>query len=277
MIYLVWFILICVALFFIKKFLNKFKLFKVGCLVPVVGGVKSGKSTVSCFVVDSTFKHNLRVTKFKNFFRKLFKKPLQLLPVIYSNVPLNVDYVPVTRALLLRQEKPIEGSVVYLQEASLVADSQLIKNMDLNNALLLFFKLCGHQGISVVLDTQSTSDLHYSIKRSMSQTIYVRHLIKWIPFLIVAEVVEYNFTEDGSFTFAQNEDMDNIVKKVLIPKRIWKKFDCRAYSILTDKKPYVQSAVVKKGTLKDLKARNIISFRPEFNISMEDENEKKKL
>lgn len=273
--FLIWFILICVAIFFVRKFLNKFKLVKIGCLVPITGGVKSGKSTFSCFVVDKTYKRSLRSIKIKNFFRRLFKKKEQLLPVIYSNVPLNMDFIPVTRALLMREEKPIEGSVVYLQEASLVADSQLIKDKELNNDLLLFFKLCGHQGISVILDTQSTSDLHYAVKRSMSQTFYVRHIVKWIPFFLIAEVIEYNYSEDGSFTFAQTKDTDELVKRVIIPKRIWKKFDSRAYSVLTDDKPYVTEKLIKRGSLPDLKARKIISFRPEFNIDKGVKNEKK--
>ena len=277
MIYVVYFILVCVALFFVFKVLNKFKVPKIGSLVPVNGGIKKGKSTLSCGLTRATYKRSKRSIKIKNFFRRLFKKEEQLLPVVYSNVPLNMDYVPVTRSLLLREQKPIEGSVVYLQEASLVADSQLIKDKDINNELLLFFKLCGHQGVTVILDTQSISDLHYAIKRSMSQVFYVQHTIKWIPFFLVLEVIEYMYSDDGSTIFAQTKDTDELVKRVILPKSVWKLFDSRCYSVLTDDKPYVPTNIVKKGSLKDLKARSIISFRPEFNIEKKeiDVNEKK--
>lgn len=268
---LIYFILICVALFFVRKFLGRFKIPKTGCLVPINGGVKSGKSTVSCAVVYANYKRSLRSIKFANFFRRLFRKEPFPLPVIYSNVPLNLDYVPVTRDMLLLNVKPIRGSVMYLQEASLLADSQLIKDKDVNNQLLLFFKLCGHVGYkSVVLDTQQISDIHYSIKRSASQCFYVRSLVKWIPFFLIAEVLEYTYSEDGSIIFAQNKDMDEIVKKVLIRKSIWKKFDAYAYSSIVDNKPFAPSNIIKKGSLKDLKVNEIVSFRDDFNLKLRD-------
>lgn len=276
MVYVIYFILIAIAIFFVLKFFNKFKVPKIGSLVPVNGGIKKGKSTFSCALTRTTYKRSRRSIKFKNFIRRIFNKKEQLLPVIYSNVPLNIDYVPLTRSILLREEKPIEGSVVYIQEASLVADSQLIKDKEINNELLLFFKLCGHQGITVILDTQAISDLHYAIKRSMSQVFYVQHTTKWIPFFLIVHVIEHMYSDDGSTVFAQTKDTDELVKRVIIPKSVWKMFDSRCYSVLTDDKPYAPTNIVKKGSLDDLKARSIISFRPGFNfVKKEKENDKK--
>lgn len=269
--FIIYFILISVCVFFVHKFLSKFKFPKTGCLVPVVGGVKCGKSTFSCALVRSAYKRSLRSVKFTNFFRKVFNsnKPQLDLPVIYSNVPLNCDFVPLTKDLLLRKTRPIVGSVVYLQEASLVADSQLIKDKDINNELLLFFKLCGHEGVQVILDTQSTSDVHYSIKRSMSQIFNVQHTVKWLPFFLICEVMEYGYSEDGSILFAQNKDSDDVVKRVIIRKSIWKMFDSRAYSSLTDNKPLEPTNIVKGVELYSLKVDKVVSFRPEFNVVVE--------
>ena len=265
---LIYIILICVVLWFVRRFLSKFKVPQTGCLVTVDGGVKAGKSTLSCAIVRSKYKHNLRSTKIANFFRRICRKPEYRLPVIYSNVPLNCDYVPVTRSLLLRETKPIEGSVMYLQEASLVADSQLIKDPVLNNKLLMFFKLCGHQGLTVVVDSQTVSDLHYSEKRSTSQVFYVRNTIKWIPFFLLVNVIETVYSEDGSMVFAQNKDADELVKKVLLSKGIWKMFDSRAFSSLTDYLAYDNTPVVHGKNLSDLKVRELVSFRPEFNLKV---------
>jgi hypothetical protein len=167
-------ILIGLLVFFAIKFFIKFKTPKLNSLVMVTGGVKCGKSTLSVHMAITTFKRNLFKVKFKNFFRKLFKKPLQELPLLYSNVPLAINYVPVTRDMLMRKERFVYGSVVYIQEASLLADSQLIKDKDLNNQLLLFFKLFGHEskGGTCILDTQCIGDVHYSIKRSISEYFY---------------------------------------------------------------------------------------------------------
>lgn len=233
----------------------------------VTGGVKTGKSTLSVHITISRYKHNVRVIKFKNFFRKLFHKPLRELPLLYSNVPLAIPYVPVTHGLLTRQERFVYGSVVYLQEASLVADSQLIKDKDINNSLLLFFKLFGHEtkGGTCVVDTQSVSDVHYSLKRSLSEYFYIHHLTKWIPFFLIAHVLENRYSDDGSVIGVDNQDLELSLRKVFIPKRCWKYFDCYSYSCLTDNLPVVRKIVYNNLQTRDLKAYNIISFRPEFN------------
>ena len=186
--YLLWFILIAIVLFFIAKFMKQFKVAKIGSLCLVNGGVKCGKSTLSVSIVRSEYKSRVRKTKFMNFFRKLFHKPLKELPLLYSNVPLACPYVPLTDDLLLRKKRFVYGSVIYCQEASLVADSQLIRDMDINQRLLLFNKLIGHEtkGGVIVYDTQCISDLHYSIKRCLSNYIYVHHLVKWVPFFNIS-------------------------------------------------------------------------------------------
>lgn len=278
MLYLLYFILICIALFFVKKFLNKFKVPKLNSLVMVTGGVKCGKSTLSVHMAISTYKCNLRNTKFKNFFRKIFHKQQQELPLLYSNVPLAIKYVPVTRDMLLRRERFVYGSVVYIQEASLVADSQLIKDKELNNQLLLFFKLFGHEskGGTCILDTQCIGDVHYSLKRSLSEYFYVHHLVKWIPFFLVAYVVEDRYSDDGTIITTETKDTEENLKKVIIPKKTWKYFDCYSYSVLTDDLKVSKNVVNNNLQTIDLKAYNIVSFRDEFNVEKEKkENEKK--
>ena len=271
MLYVIYFIIICVALFFVKKFLNKFKVPKLNSLVMVTGGVKCGKSTLSVHMAISTYKANRRKVKFKNFFRKLFHKPLQELPLLYSNVPLAINYVPLTHDMLLRRERFVYGSVVYIQEASLVADSQLIKDKELNNQLLLFFKLFGHEskGGTCILDTQCISDVHYSLKRSLSEYFYVHHLVKWVPFFLIAYVVEDRYSDDGTIITTETKDTEDNLKRIIIPKRTWKYFDCYSYSVLTDDLKVNKKLVDNNLQTQDLKAYKIVSFRDEFNIEKE--------
>ena len=264
--YVVYFILIAVALFFVKKFLNQFKIPKTGSLTLVNGGVKAGKSTFSVALARREYKARVRSTKFRNFFRKLFKKPLVELPLLYSNVPLACPYVPLTDDLLLRKKRFVYGSVIYCQEASLVADSQLIKDMDVNERLLLFNKLIGHetQGGCLIYDTQCISDLHYSIKRCLSNYFYIHHLVKWIPFFLIAYVEENRYSDDNSIIGVQDKDIEEKLKKVIIPKRTWKYFDCYCYSVLTDDLPVEKTIVKNNLQTQDLKANEIISFRKNF-------------
>lgn len=254
--------------------MRQFKVAKIGSLCLVNGGVKCGKSTLSVSIVLSEYKSRVRKTKFMNFFRKLFKKPLEELPLLYSNVPLACPYVPLTDDLLLRKKRFVYGSVIYCQEASLVADSQLIRDMDINQRLLLFNKLIGHEtkGGVIVYDTQCISDLHYSIKRCLSNYIYVHHLIKWIPFFLVAYVEENRYSDDNSVVNVQDKDVEDKLKKVIIPKRAWKYFDCYCYSVLTDNLPVEQTVIKNNLQTQDLKARKILSFRKSIGGV---ENEKK--
>ena len=65
------------------------------------------------------------------------------------------------------------------------------------------------------------------------------------------------------------ENITENLKTVFVPKRIWKKFDCYCYSILTDDKPSFNS-VVDNVEADSLKSINIPSFR---NWSDDDEKE----
>lgn len=261
--YLIYFIIIAVAIIFVKKFLNQFKIPKIGAMALISGGVKTGKSTLSVGTVMSEYKRRCRSVKIHNFFARIFNKPLIELPLIYSNIPLAVPYVPLTDDLLLRKKRFVYGSVVYVCEASLVADSQLIKDMDINQSLLMFNKLIGHElkGGCLIYDTQTISDCHYSIKRCLSNYLYIHHLVKWIPFFLIAYVQECRYSDDGTSLNVTTQDLENTLRRVILKKSTWKKFDCYCYSCLTDNLE-VEKAIIKNDkNTKDLKAHNILSFR----------------
>lgn len=261
--YLIYFILIAVTIFFVNKFLSRFKTAKVGSLALVTGGVKCGKSTLSVAIARSEYRARCRKIKFKNFFCKLFNKPLYKLPLLYSNVPLGMPYVPITEDLLLRKKRFEYGSVIYVQEASLVADSQLIRDMDINERLMLFNKLIGHEtkGGVIIYDTQCISDVHYSIKRCVSNYFYIHHLTKWIPFLLIAYVQECRYSDDGTTITVNTDDTETKLKRVILLKSTWKYFDCYCYSVLTDNLPVENTIIYNNKKTKDLKAGKILSFR----------------
>lgn len=265
-------LLIALGIWLFNKF---FKIPKIGSLALVTGGVKSGKSTLSVHFVLRKYKQIKRNVAINNFFRKIFKRELLEIPLLYSNVPLGIPYVEIDRDLLLRNKRFRYNSVVYIQEASLVADSQLIKNNDINNNLLLFNKLIAHSGVyALIYDTQSISDVHYSIKRSLSNYFYIHHLIKLplIPFL-VCYILEYRYSDDGSvIAITGDKDLEECLKRVIIPKTVWKKFDSKCFSPLTDDLPIKDDVI----TTKNLKCDKIISFRKEFEKMSNTKNLNKK-
>lgn len=261
MIYIILLILFVVLLFWVLK---RMKTPKVPAMAVVTGAVKAGKSTFSTYLVfNELWKRRVKVNIF-NFFCCLFgkKDKRKPKPLLYSNVPLACDYVPVTEALLKRKERFVYGSVIYLQESSLVADSMDYKDSELNEELLLFSKLIGHEtkGGCLILDTQSMSDNQYNIKRSVTSSFFVHHAFKGFPFFICAWIREERYNADGTVLTVYNEDVEQSLQFVLIPKRVWKKFDCYCYSVLTDSLPVAKN-IIKGKELPDLKARQIVSFR----------------
>lgn len=264
------------------------KIPKCGNMVLVTGGIKTGKSTLSVRMAYKTWKKQKRKVKIYNFICKLFKYKLKRfkqekpLPLLYSNVPLNIPYVPLTQDLLERRQRFVYGSVAYFCEASLIADSMSFKDDYINENLLLLVKLWAHEtkGGYAFYDTQSIYDNHYAIKRCLSSYFYIHHSIK-IPFFILQFVRELKFSEDNSAVNTFEDDIENGLKIVVVPKSTWKLFDCYCYSVLTDHLP-VGSAVSDPDLLDDLKARDIVTFKEETKKFMwggmsRDDYKKKKI
>lgn len=260
--------IIGLLLFLFIRWYRKFKFPKTNCIALVTGGVKSGKTTFALGLALSTYKKELRSWKFRKFFASLLHREIPEMPLLYSNIPLSIPYVPITQSLLLRESRPRYRSVFLINEASLVADSQLFKDTDINERLMFFNKLFGHEtlGGHLIYDTQCIQDLHYSIKRCLSEYFYIHHIETRIPFFIYACVREERYSEDGKIVNSYNEDLEESLKKVLIRKNVWKKFDAYCYSTLTDNKPVEDKEVISE----DLKANQIVSFRNWKSINKED-------
>lgn len=257
---MVWLVLILLIIAFI--FISKnMKSLKIGSLALVTGGVKTGKSTLGCYLAIKEYKKarlRYRVRKLLGF------KDEE--PLFYSNIPIKVNhFVPIDKDYLLRKKRFNYGSVIFIDEASLVADSQLIKDNLINEQLLLFNKLIGHEthGGKLIYNTQSIQDCHYSIKRCVDRYFYVYKMIKWLPFFIVMKVQETRYSEDSSVAIVnQDTDLEDMTKTCIIPKSVWKKFDRYAFSILTDNNlTTCKNDVVNGNKFKSLKQPDVHSFR----------------
>lgn len=253
-------LIIFVGGFVAYKIYSQFKFPKINALTLISGGVKTGKTTFAVALAIDKYNRVHRAWKFKKAVARLLGKDFDLEePLLYSNIPLSVPYVPVTRDLLMRNTRFNYQSVTLISEASLVADSQMIKELETNNRLLLFNKLYGHEtrGGYLIYDTQSVSDCHYSIKRALSEYFYIHHLVRWIPGFIVAYVREDRYCEDGSALSVYDKDLEDSLTRVIIPKKVWKLFDSYCYSCITDDLSTESQSMIAES----LKANNIISFR----------------
>lgn len=273
LLYLLILVGVCVVVWYLRK---HFKYPKMGSLVLVDGGVKTGKSTLAVAFTLRSYKTTLRRVKIVNWFRRLFKKSVLELPCIYSNIPLACDYVELTEDLILRKKRFRYGSIIYVNEASLLADSQLFRDMELNERLQLFNKLIGHEtlGGRLIYDTQSVEDLHFSTKRCLSEYFYIHHLTKWVPFFLLAYVRECRYSADGSAVTVDSSDIEDSLVRIIIPKSTWKKFDAYAFSSLTDNLP-VEDNIIDGSKLPNLKIKKILSFRTFKTLDKEFLYEKK--
>lgn len=267
-------ILIILGIVIFHKF---FKIPKFGNLCLVTGGVKTGKTLLSLHFAIKTYKKQVRNTKIINWFRvKIFKKQALKLPLFYSNIPVGIDYVKVTKDLLSLKSKVVKGSVMFIDEASLFADSQLIQDKDVNTNLLLFNKLCAHFGLSLLMyNTQCIQDVHYTIKRSLSNYFYIHHTHKCLllPFVIL-HLQEYRYSDDGSvIAITGQEDLEKQLKRVIITKSTFKKYDSHCYYKIVENLP-TEENIIKSSKKDDLTCDEIISFRDDFSKLL---NKKKKV
>lgn len=273
-------ILIILCIIFLVWFYRHCKILKCNALTMVTGSVKSGKSTLAVYLAVKHYKKMCRRVKLLQFFRSfanMFKpkhnrKPAFEEPLLYSNIPLNIPHVLLTEELLLREHRFNYRSVIYIGEISLVSNSMNFSQSLMNEQQLLFYKLIGHEtrGGKVFIDTQCIQDCHYSIKRSISEYFYIHHTIKWLPFVLVMAVRENRYTEDNSVSSVEIADTEETLKYIIIPKRVWKLFDCYCYSFLTD------NLEVNRNVIQDYYNEfKIVSFNKYKKLYGGVENEKK--
>lgn len=268
-------IIFIVAIVLLIVFLLKRKRLKLGNVVLISGGVKTGKSLMTLRFALKTYRKNLFAWWFKNLFKKNAKKSMK--PLFYSNIPLSVIvYQPFTEEILLRKVRIPNKSVVFLDECSLVADSMLFKDQLINEQLMLFVKLFAHytHGGSLFINTQSVNDLHYSFKRCIGNFIYISQKSN-LFFMSKLTCRDMLFIEDTS-TNVNNGDLekDNSYN-IYIPNFLFKLYDCYCFSALTDNLPYESDYKRKALKLKDsLKIKKIVSMRKWLSIGGSNEKNK---
>lgn len=251
-----WLIITALVVVVTARALKSLKTIRIGAVAMVTGAPKTGKSTFATWLAIKELKKRRRQVRLHNMFHAKQKKEM---PLLYSNVPLAIKHVPIDEDILTRKKRMNYGSVVLIQEASLVADSMTYKDAELNERLSLFCKLIGHEtkGGCLIYDSQCVADMHFAFKRVLSEYFHIRRCIKWIPFFIVAEVREMLYSEEGQNVNVSTGDSEELFKKVLIPKSVWRTFDCFCYSELTDNLEVSQN----EKTCKKLKTKKIVSFR----------------
>lgn len=259
-----WIILaIAAVVLLVVHYIRKhYKMPKVGSLSLTTGAVKSGKTTFTLSLAYGNYKRVHRRWRIRCFFCKMFRKPLPEEPLFYSNIPVMIPYVPLTKDLIERRTRFRYGSVVFINEATLLADNSVFTDKTLYERIMFFNKLIGHEtrGGLLCYDTQAIGDMPAVTRRCLGQYFYVHHLARSFPFFVVAYVRECRYSEDGSIVSVDTSDLEDGLKKVLIRKSIFKKFDCYCYSGFTDDLPVECTVkVLPKGA--DLRCNELLSYK----------------
>lgn len=275
-------VLAIIALWGYGKLAKHFKAMNTGNTVLITGAVKAGKTTVAVWLASKLIKSAKFWTKVYNKFERYILYPFYCWftkfklaneieePVLYSNIPLSIPYVPLSKALIMREERPVPHSICFIDESSLLADSMFFKDADANERIMLFNKLWGHasHGGVLIYDTQSVNDNHFAVRRCLNSYFYVHHNIK-IPFFVIAFIREERYTDDGTAVNSYNEDVEKSLLIKIIPKKVWKYFDTYCYSSFTDDKP-VRGKEYEIKKQQDLKVYEIVSFKKYRSIPQEE-------
>lgn len=262
------FVLVLGALlvFCLVFYLKKCKRLIVDHVHLITGGVKSGKTTLAVAVAVKQYKKVHFAWKVRRFFSRFlfWKKDKPEEPLLYSNIVLSVPYVPLTDELINRKERFAYKSVVLISESSLVADSFDIKNKDFNDNLSLYNKLFGHEthGGYLIYETQSLSDNHFAVKRVLCRFTIITKCIKVFPFFLFFKTADVMYNADDSVNLNNlfGDDADRAGRYVMVPKSVWKKFDCYTYSAFTDDLPVADNVIaLPKGA--SLKTKYLLHVR----------------
>lgn len=240
-------ILIGVAILLIFLW-SKTKRLKIDNVYFISGGVKTGKTFISVALAIKTYKKNIRKWYIRSIFCKVlykFTKKQRFYddskkPMLYSNIPLRyIKHNPLTIDIVERKVRIPNKSVVLIDETSLLADSMLFNKKEINDELLLFYKLFAHftHGGTCIANSQSIADNHYSLKRCMSHYLYVNARKKY-PFVSIFQVRELLYSDDNSSVNTITRDLEKDTLKVWFLNRYYKYYDCYCYSIFTDSLTY---------------------------------------
>lgn len=272
------------GLFLYFKF---FKIPKLKNIVFVDGSLGTGKSFYSVSLAIRLYKRVHRQWRIKCMFRVLLSfiprfRDMEIEePLLCSNIYLrNVPFVPLTLDIIKREVRLPYNSVILLDEVSLLADQMLFKDKKINDALSVFFKLLRHElhGGYCVVNSQSTSDLHWSIKYVLSDYLYIHSRAK-LPFFTLLRVQEmaYSADKDGNaIVNAVHGDVEDNLRLMAVWNGYYKRYDSYCFSIFSDSLPvYRELREYRKGD--SLKSTELVTFREwEFLNKFNEERKKER-
>lgn len=265
------FVVLVIVIFCLWFYFSKLKIPKLRNIVFIDGTLGSGKSGLSVTLAVRLYRKRLRVYKVLMFLKKIhfigLKNKHFEEPILYSNIHLRyVKYTPLTKDLITRQNfRFAYKSVVLIDEFSLVADQNMYGNKyaEVCERMSEFFKLFRHEtkGGTLILNSQSTSDLNYTLKSVLSDYLYIHHKTgRFFPFFCIYKVQECSYSRDKNFLQINDGDIEDKLKSLWTLKKYYKMYDTYCHSIFTDNLP-IYSNTLYNDKKDSLKTDNMITYK----------------
>ena len=239
-------------------------------VIFVDGSLGTGKSALTVCLAIRMYKRQVRHYKFRLFLSHipLFKKwKNDEKPLLYSNIKLRgIDYVPLTKDLLVRKNvRYAYKSVVILDEFSLIADQNMYgkKFEEVTERMSEFFKLFRHQtkGGYMFINSQSTSDLNFTLKSVLSDYFYIHSKSsRFVPLIQVLKVQECRYSRDNSSLQVNIDDVEDNLKIMVMLKKWFRYYDTYCHSIFTDMLP-VYNDIKHNFKGDSLKTENLVTYK----------------
>lgn len=193
-------ILILLSIVFVLWLIIKPYIIKHDTVTLYVGGLGSGKTLIGVNDALKCLKRNRIKVLFYNLFhpKKLKKKPL-----LYSTIPIRISKkelsVDLTTEHLLLQKAIVEKSVLFIDEASTVANSfenvANNKNLKTVEEFSTFFRHYTKGGY-MILTTQNTSKCNYVVRYCCNQAFQLSQFTNILNIAYCVKIRNIDLTND---------------------------------------------------------------------------------
>lgn len=280
------FVVLAIVIFLTWFYFSKLKIPKLRNIVFIDGTLGSGKSGLSVTLAIRLYRKRLRVYKVLMFLKKIhfigMKNKNFEEPILYSNIHLRyIKYTLLTKELITRRNfRFAYKSIVLIDEFSLVADQNMFGKQyaEVCERMNEFFKLFRHEtkGGVLILNSQSTSDLNYTLKSVLSDYLYIHHKTgRFFPFFCIYKVQECSYSRDKNFIQINDGDIEEKLKSLWTLKKYYKMYDTYCHSIFTDNLP-VYSNTLYNDKKDSLKTSELITYKDMIYLYENMEKKEKK-
>lgn len=233
-----WIICIVIAVFAVIIYLRSYKLDIYRTITAYTGGVGSGKTFLSVRQSILCYKRALKAWKRRTWLKRLFRKPCEPKPLLFSNIP--IHYSPrlrrkkrsfvscvLTPEIVLLQVKIPEGSVVLVDEVSgFLNQFEYAKNDNVR----LFDEFCRfvrqYVGGSCIINDQCSANVVLQIRRRLN-TIYNLSKHRFILGLTWVNVREINISDE--IIAIDQKDTNEPYKRFFCVGNYFKYYKSRCY------------------------------------------------